>query len=156
MRGRLASDLFGKACLSISLPLVFAAARSSACFSALALALLRKHMVMKTIAVAAIPTPKTIVTIMPDVVRVSSFFMQTSALAVLVKQRFPGAHEAISVVVATQLDVPEVVAQTEVDFVEVTEQSRVPRNMLAWNFGFHRLGAYQLWSQMSCCSFQCL
>jgi hypothetical protein len=73
-------------------------------------------------AVAAIATPKTMVTIRPEVVSLSSLFMQTSAPAVAVKHIIPGAQEAMSVVVATQVEVPDVVWQTEVDFVDVTEQ----------------------------------
>lgn len=77
-------------------------------------------------AVAAIATPKTIVTIRPEVVRLLSLCMQTSAPAVSVKQIIPAAHDAISVVVAKQVEVPDVVWQTDVDFVEVTEQAAVP------------------------------
>jgi hypothetical protein len=73
-------------------------------------------------AVAASATPKMIVTIRPEVVSSSSLFMQTSAPAVAEKHIIPGAQEAISVVVATQVEVPDVVWQLEVDFVDVTEQ----------------------------------
>jgi len=62
---------------------------------------------VNTTIVAKMPIAKAIVTTSPDVVRESSFFMQTSAPDVDVKQRFPAAQVAISVVVETQVvDVP--------------------------------------------------
>lgn len=88
----------------------------------MAFALLRTHIIPKAMAVAASATPKMIVTIRPEVVSSSSLFMQTSAPAVAEKHIIPGAQEAISVVVATQVEVPDVVWQLEVDFVDVTEQ----------------------------------
>lgn len=94
-------------------------------------------MTANAIIAAPIATPNAIVTIRPEVVRESSFFMHTSALALAEKQISPGAHEADSTVVALQVDVPDVVTQTEVDFVDVMEQIKevdVPSDvsMISW------------------------
>lgn len=77
--------------------------------------------------VAARAMARAIVTMRPDVVRWSSFFMQTFAPAASVVQRLPGAQDAIRVVVATQPRVESpVIEQKDVSFVEVTEHARVP------------------------------
>lgn len=81
----------------------------------------------KEIIVAASAMARAIVTIRPEVVRWSSLFMQTFAPAASVVQRFPGAQEAMRVVVATQPRVESpVIEQKDVSFVEVTEHARVP------------------------------
>ena len=82
---------------------------------------------MTAIAVAARPTPNAIATTRPEVVRVLSRRMQEFAPAVAEKQIKPGAHDAISVVVATQDWVlPAETKHIDVDLVLVTEQVRGP------------------------------
>jgi hypothetical protein len=68
-----------------------------------------------------IPPARTMVTIRPEVVRVSSFFMQLLALAVAEKQRSPGAHDCMAVTVGMQVTVvPAWIEHADVDFVLVT------------------------------------
>lgn len=68
-------------------------------------------MITNAMMVAASAAPKTRVTIRPEVVRWLSIFIHESApaLAVAEKQSNPGAQEAVEVVVAEHVDVPEVV-----------------------------------------------
>lgn len=90
-------------------------------------------MTINAITVAASAPPKMRVTTNPDVVRLLSLLMHNpaSAPAVGEKQISPGAHDAMSVVVATQVDFPEVVWQMEVDLIEVTEQVRGPGEIVS-------------------------
>jgi len=68
-----------------------------------------------------IPPAKMIVTMRPDVVRLSSLFMQLSAPAVAEKQRRPGAQDCMAVIVGVQVTVvPSLTEHTDVDFVFVT------------------------------------
>lgn len=70
---------------------------------------------------APIPPANMMVTMRPDVVRLSSLFMQLSAPAVAVKQRRPGAHDCMAVVVGVQVTVvPSLTEHADVDFMFVT------------------------------------
>ena len=70
---------------------------------------------------APIPPAKTMVTTRPEVVRLSSFFMQLLAPAVGERQRRPGAQDWIAVVVGMQVTVvPAEIEHADVDFMLVT------------------------------------
>ena len=74
-----------------------------------------------------IPTAKTIVTIRPEVVRWSSFFMQIGSPAVFVVHKLPAAQVPIAVIVGVQPIVsPLDIEQTDVDTTFVVEQRSVP------------------------------
>lgn len=78
--------------------------------------------------VARIPVANAMVTTSPEVVSELSFFMQVAGVAAeLAKQRKPGAQEPMAVTVGMQLCVfPAETKHIDVDFVVVTEHSRVP------------------------------
>jgi len=70
-------------------------------------------MIMRPMVKSPMPVTKTMVTIRPEVVSVSSRFMQMLPPVASVVQMFPAAHEAICVVVDVQpivapLDLPVV------------------------------------------------
>jgi hypothetical protein len=74
---------------------------------------------------AETPPTNTIVTMRPDVVRLSSFFIQLLAPAVAEKQRSPGAQDETAVTVGEQESVlPALTEQADVDTSLVTKQTR--------------------------------
>ena len=70
---------------------------------------------------APIPPAKRMVTMRPEVVRLSCFFMQLLAPAVGEKQSIPAAHDWMAVMVGMQVTVvPAWIEHADVDFMLVT------------------------------------